>query len=211
MAYHFVVPSHETADHDIRKDSQNVKYDETDPGKKKQKRDGQVKRVYRSPRDIGKVVGITLHQVDVNNVGRGAYRKMSAHYAVHHDGEVYWIHPATTLVIHAHGLNRDTIGIEVAGKFALDTPLPPAQALGLQRAIRIACAEVEGLGGRITHIWAHRQSSKKRARDPGRAIYQAGVLWAMEELELEHDPGETRGKGLRIPAEWELEPVDRPG
>lgn len=192
-------------DVDVRDAAATAHYPSTKPGKEPKPWHGQVKRTYKQPRAVDQIRGITLHQVAVNNVGVGAYRKMTAHLAVHHNGNVYWIHPFETYLLHGHRFNRDTVGIEVAGAFEIQTPLPEVQVEGIRRAIRFALAELERMGGHLAEIWAHRQASSSRTRCPSRAIYQAGCLWAVDALGMSHDPNHTRGSGLVIPASWKDE------
>lgn len=157
----------------------------------------------RSFTDWEKVTGITLHQVGVRKVGRKAYPGMTAHLGVHHDGTIYVIHPLNTLLWHGHGFNRDTVSIEVAGLFGINTPLPPAQANGLRQAIRMIQQEVARQGGRISFIYAHRQSSAGRALDPQKAIWQQGAIWAEQNLGINTVPFHTRGTGKPITAKWD--------
>ena len=175
---------------DIRHKSVNARYS-----------NGVLKR--RGATDWRKITGITLHQVGVNNVGRKAYPKMTAHLAVHHDGTVYWIHPLNTLLWHGHGFNGDTVSIEVAGLFSKDKPLPPIQAAGVRTAIRFIKQHAAKNGARISFVYGHRQSSSGRGADPGRAIWQDTALWAEKNLGLRTIPDHTRGTGKTIPALWD--------
>ncbi len=172
---------------DVRDKAKNSKY----------KKSRRIKRDIKR-KDITKLTGITLHQVGVRKVGRRAYPKMTAHLGVHHDGTIYYIHPFDTLLFHGHGLNRDTIGIEVAGLFGKNTPIPEAQAAGIRRAIRFAQSEARKLGANITKVYGHRQSSNMRAADPGPAIWSEGAMRSGLETPMD----ETRGTGKTIPDRW---------
>lgn len=163
---------------------------------------GRNKRTSLGRNDWSKINGIVLHQVAVNNVGRAAYPKMTAHLAVHHDGTVYYIHPLDTRLAHGHGFNNDTIGIEVAGHFRNADKMTEAQAIGLRRAIQFAVEEAARNGGQITNLYAHRQSSDDRYCDPGRDIMQRGGMWAVRTLGLQIYPEHVRGDGDPLPEDW---------
>lgn len=166
---------------------------------------GQLKRTSQGTNPWERVQGIVLHQVDVPQVGIGAYPKMTAHLAVHHDGTVYWIHPLNVRLAHGHGFNSDTIGIEVAGRFRDADVMPRAQAMGLRRAIQFAVENVAANGGRISNIYAHRQSAESRACDPGKDIMRRGGMWAARALGLSVLPDHVRGDGQPVIKSWLVE------
>jgi len=163
---------------------------------------GRNKRTSLGRNDWSKIDGIVLHQVAVDNVGRAAYPKMTAHLAVHHDGTVYWIHPLNVRLAHGHGFNNDTIGIEVAGHFRNADKMPRAQALGLRRAIQFAKEQGAANGAEIRNLYAHRQSSDDRYCDPGRDIMQRGGMWAARTMGMSVLPGHVRGDGDPLPPDW---------
>lgn len=176
---------------DVQAKAANAKYKKT----------GNLKR--RSFREWDDLEGITLHQVGVREVGRGAYPGMTAHLGVHHDGTIYWIHPLTTRLAASDALNPDTVAIEVAGLFGSKTPLPAAQANGLRWAIRLIQQQVAENGGNIRYIYGHRQGAADRPFGPQRAIWQGGALWAEEKLGILTRPHYSRGSGRTIPPEWD--------
>lgn len=179
---------------DVRAQAANARY----------KKSGTLKRSQR--RKLSGVTGITLHQVAVGEpgdpgkvVGVKAYPKMTAHLGVHHNGDVYWIHPFDVRLFAANGLNRETINIEVAGKFGKNSKITAVQAAGVRKAIAFARSQGSKEGAKITKIWAHRQSWDKRGGDPGPAIWKAGALRSG----LTRPVFETRGSGKPIPAAWD--------
>jgi len=172
----------------------------------------------KSTRRWKAITGITLHQVGVSNMGRSAWPKVTAHLGVHTDGTVYRIHPMRSYLWHGHKLNRDTIGIEVAGNFLGDENdlnsywkngggpdrLNSAQRAGIHKAVRYAMSTVKKNGGKIKYIYAHRQASGDRGVDPGDEIWRAGGLWAQKRFGLtEGGCDYTRGSGRGIPGAWD--------
>lgn len=169
-------------------------------------------------REWGQITGIVLHQTGVHGFPAKAWHKVTAHLGVHSDGSVYWIHPLQALLWSSHGFNRYTVAIEVAGNFRLDESKPnshwkdgggpstltPEMVEGLRKAIRFIYAEVERHGGKIAHVFAHRQASATRPACPGQAIWQAGGVWAQEVLGLDDGgDGYTIDDGKPIPSSWD--------
>lgn len=153
--------------------------------------------------DWGNIDSITLHQVGVDNVGDGAWWKMTAHLGVTEDGRIYWIHPLNTHLYHGNGFNKRSVSIEVGGKWKKGETLPKAQRDAIRKAIRLIKAEVARHGGKVRYIYAHRQSYSERGNDPGPQIWQGAALWAEKKLGLKTDPFYTTGSGLTIPPEWD--------
>jgi hypothetical protein len=162
--------------------------------------------------------GIVLHQTGVHGFGERAWPKVTAHLGVHSDGRVFWIHPLQARLSASNGFNSTTVAIEVAGNFRGEEARPeslwktgggpstltPEMIEGLRRAIRFLCAEVERHGGKITHVFAHRQASAQRPACPGEAIWRAGGVWAQTTLGLDDGgQGFTIDDGRAIPPAWD--------
>ena len=177
---------------DITADSANVTY-------KRGSVAGVLKR--KRKRDMSKVVGITLHNWGVKNVGRSAHRKGSYHLSIHNDGTVYLVHPFNTYLYHGHGLNRSTIGISLGHMPSRGESLTPQQRAGLRKALSYAVAEIRRQGGRADFLYAHRQSSEDRGADPGAAVWTEAVSYGRG-LGLATEPERTWGTGQAIPAGW---------
>lgn len=170
-----------------------------------------------------KVTGICLHQTACV-LGERALRwqNVGAHIGVTRGGKVIWLHDFTKLVIHGHGWNAQTVGIEMDGTYAgvegdlrtfwrpKDDPdrkpqSPTPELLESTRAtIRWIVDTVAANGGRVKVLVAHRQSSNQRDSDPGSAIWQAVALPLHKELGLtDGGPGFKIGTGSPIPVEWD--------
>ncbi len=188
--------------------------------------DDSPKEKRKGTRDWEDITGITLHQVGVSGMNPKAWRKVTAHLGVHTDGTVYLIHPLPAYLWHGHKLNRDTVGIEVAGNFVGDLSKPEsywkagggpdslnsAQITGLRRAIAYIVNEVKRHGGKIENVFAHRQASSGRTVDPGAEIWQAGGIWAQKKYGLtEGGCDYYRGTGKTIPGWWDEKCGPLPG
>lgn len=133
-------------------------------------------------------------------------------------------HALPVWINHAGPLNQRSIGLEVDGRYAglVDDPKTVAREdlattwdgepeelteLAVQSAcaaIDWICKEVRSMGGEISHIFAHRQSSSDRRSDPGEAIWKRVVLdHAVRDRRLKTRPELTFGSGRPIPKEWD--------
>jgi hypothetical protein len=173
-------------------------------------------------RPWSKVTGICLHQTACVLGERPArWQNCGAHLGITRAGQVIWIHDFTQAVVHGHGWNAQTVGIEIDGCYAgiegdprtfwkprgsnRQPQSPTPEAIEAAKAtIRWITAVVAQNGGAVTALVAHRQASKSRQSDPGSAIWQAVALPLHQELGL-HDggPGFTLGDGLPIPEAWD--------
>ena len=180
-------------------------------------------------RPWSKVTGITLHQTASGNLhaDHRLLLAIPAHAIVHCDGSVSLLHAPTSVVYHGHGLNAQTIGIEIdcraagtegdASTFWRSTT---DRLLGCsyELLVREATAEqleaarwlvskyagmVEQSGGRIATLWAHRQSHSSRTSDPGSRIWKGVALPMIAALGLVDVSHLTLGTGRAIPKEWQ--------
>ena len=171
------------------------------------------------------ITGITLHQTACMLGERPQrWQSVAAHLGVTRGGQVMWMHELEQVVWHGNGLNASTIGIEMDGEYAgiegddrtfwrpADepgrTPQAPTDAL-VQATIATVvwlCDEVKRHGGRVAHLYAHRQASNTRESDPGSALWQRVALVLLSRADLALDdggPGYKVGSGLPIPVEWD--------
>lgn len=179
------------------------------------------------PRKWTEVTGWCLHQTACH---LGASSKIDrcdgvgAHFVVYQNGDIFWLHDLNRTIIHGHGWNNRTIGIEIDGLFAgiegdpstvWDDPstpfkekvmsVTPAQIEAVKRLIRWGTAEVARHGGKVTKIVAHRQSSETRRHDPGSKVWQEIAIPLSQELGMDDGGvGFKIGHGRAIPVEWDL-------
>lgn len=171
-----------------------------------------------SLRDWKDVKGIVLHQTACRlgtNVER--WYSVTCHVGCPSDGKVIFNNDLRRTLWHGHGFNRDTVGIEIDGNYqGIDgndatrwkagggpAHLTKEQLEAARAAVAWIVAEVAANGGKITHIWAHRQSSDQRQSDPGSEIWTGVGLWAQRELGLINNPGVTLGTGMALSVEWD--------
>lgn len=167
------------------------------------------------------VTGITLHQTAcVLGERPDRWLGIGAHLGVTRGGRAMWLHDLEVAVVHGNGLNADTVGIELDGTYAGvegdpatfwrapgSTAQPQAPTVELVETALAVCrwiaATVARHGGRVRHVWAHRQASAQRRSDPGGALWQAVAVPLAAELGLEDVGDQTRGDGAPIPEAWD--------
>lgn len=174
----------------------------------------------KGPRDWKKITSIVLHQTDCVLGERPArWFSVPVQVGVTRGGQILLLNPIHQLMYHANALNRDSVGIEMDGHYEgiegdIKTyndygtgrkPLTPTHELieSTRLAIDWICDEVKANGGLITEIWAHRQGSNTRQRDPGSRIWKDVALWAENQNLLNTNPFFVRGKGQPIPNAWD--------
>lgn len=175
-------------------------------------------RLYAGQRPWSKITGVTLHQTGCDMpIKPYGWRNLNAHIGITEEGMVVVVNEPECKIWHAQKLSGSTIGIEIAGNFhgiegRRDTlwrgggpagTLNPNQLMGCNVAMEMVKQWFEEQGQEWKHIYAHRQSSRTRAGDPGSAIWKAVAMPWIEKLGLS-DGGEKfkHGSGRRIPREW---------
>lgn len=181
--------------------------------KKREQNSG--KKFQRSTRrPVTDIDGLTIHQMGFS---RGSdprrYLGVPAHYIITPDGMISQLHDWETYLYTSSNLNKNTIGVEVAGnfrggngkwrkpeKFGRDVPTP-AQIQALRDLVAYVQRELDRQGIKMDALWAHRQGSMNRGIDPGPELWSQVVPWANETLGLVDRSEETRG-GQPIPETW---------
>lgn len=176
---------------------------------------------YRTWLDIDSIV---LHQTGVFMTDTPRrFERLRAHIGVLRDGELFHnpvtgkdgrgdcvvqVHELDAYLWHANGLNAQSVGIEVNGKFdgvhGGERPDPPQHQIANARvAVRFTCDMIGAHGGQVRNILPHRVSSMTRRSDPGEAIWKGVGRWAQDELGLsDGGPGFVSG-GRPIPEAWD--------
>lgn len=171
-----------------------------------------------------KVTGITLHQTACVLGERPArWDTVGAHIGVTRAGQVIWLHDFDRVVVHGHGFNAQCVGIEIDGLYCgvegrpetvWDDPSTRMREQGMaltaeaadaaKQVIRWIVDEVDGKGGDVKALVAHRQSAEDRRNDPGSEIWQRVALPMHAELGLsDGGDGFQLGGGRPIPREWD--------
>lgn len=175
---------------------------------------------HTTKRSEDKVFALVLHQMGFNRGDSPSkYRKVTAHYVIPPDGNVYQLHDHTQRLPASTGLNEGSVSVEFAGnfpsraksthklafvnpdKFGMDQ-LTPEQIAGGRMLVDHLVKK-----HKITHIYAHRQGGPKRENCPGPDIWREIGAWAVNQYDLKWGgPGWAvnagKIKGLPIPEEW---------
>lgn len=191
----------------------------------------------RTPRAWSSITTIVLHQTGVKfGVTKSAIAKYGPRAALHRrflgvachvaaltNGDVLHVNPWERYVLHGHGSNRFSIGIEIEGLYpgivgnarsvaggGTPNTLTPTTIAAARRSVQFAVEACRKLGCPITQIAAHRSFHGSRVSDPGQEIWKEVALWAVAELELHVDydlavksKKEARLDGRPIPREWD--------
>lgn len=125
------------------------------------------------------------------------------HVTVLKSGTIVHQRPLLAYANQAGRLNRRTVGVAFEGY----GELTKAARAAMPELFAFLLGEAGSCDIDLRYVFAHRQSSKNRTRDPGPTIWRA-VLDHADAVGLESDPGWTVGSGKPIPGDWQLPPMD---
>lgn len=184
-------------------------------------------RIQGDPKDVKRIrswksiTGIVIHQTgcDMRNTP-DRFEKLDAHFAVlkGHETPIVQVQEITAYMYHANEFNRFTVGIEINGhwpgrkrtynpdKHTADGP-DEQQIEDTKKLITWICAEVAAHGGKVTHVYVHRQSNNNRISDPGEVCWKALGPWCAERGLEDGGPNFTIGDGNPIPTDWVDDPA----
>ncbi|NEP86158.1 MAG: hypothetical protein F6K18_04620 [Okeania sp. SIO2C2] len=159
----------------------------------------------------GLVYALVLHQMAFsrgNDVRK--YNNVTAHFIITPDGQIAQLHPISAYLYASNGFNKHSVAVEFAGNLpSVKGRCWKTENFGCHR---LTSAQIEA--GRylvrtlinkigLTHILAHRQSSRSRSNDPGPDIWYYIGQWAVNNLGLKDGgSGFKIGNGKPIPDSW---------
>jgi N-acetyl-anhydromuramyl-L-alanine amidase AmpD len=162
-------------------------------------------------RDIDTVYALVLHQTGFsrgNNPNR--YDRVTAHFVILPDGVILQLHPLRAYLYSSNGFNKGSVAVEFVGNFPSDRgrcwkpekygchKLSKEQIQSGRALIKYL---IQKIG--LTHVLAHRQSSRTRGNDPGPDIWYHIGQWAVEKLDLKDGGhGFKIQNGKPIPISW---------
>ena len=184
-------------------------------------------RIQGDPKDVKRIrgwsgiTGIVLHQTGCDmRDDPERFNKLDAHFAVlrEHATPIVQVQEITAYMSHANLLNRLTVGIEMNGHWPgrvktydpkVHTAKGPSekQVENTKKLIQFICSEVAANGGKITNVYAHRQSNNTRQGDPGEAAWKALSPWCIAQGLSDGGPNYTVGDGNPIPVDWTADPA----
>jgi len=114
------------------------------------------------------------------------------HYAALLNGDRLKINPPTQYTYHGNGANKRSLGLAVEGLYpGLESSrkkkhhdLDDFMIETVRGLFRLAIMEAKAAGMPVTKVTAHRVFSGGRTGDPGEAIWEEIVLWAITEFEI---------------------------
>lgn len=176
-------------------------------------------------RPWSQITAIVLHQTACTLGERPQrWHSVPIHIGITKQGRMLHLNDLTYNLPHANGFNSRSVGIEIDGSYegiegdrktwwaggqSAPDALSPAAVQAARDAIVWIYDEVRHHGGKLTHILAHRQSSKDRVSDPGSAIWQQVGMWAQHSLELSDGGEGYQAGGLPIPSAWDARRLAR--
>jgi hypothetical protein len=155
---------------------------------------------------------------------------VACHVMAFKDGFMAWPNPLDWYVYHGNGFNKNSLGIEIEGRYPglMDDPSTTIRedwettwggkpdevtdecVWAARAGVRLLVEEGRKLGMPIQFVVAHRQSSANRRSDPGEELWRRVVLeYAVPVLNLETSTDLVLGSGRPIPKEWDLEGVGK--
>lgn len=157
-----------------------------------------------------KISGITLHQCgcDFGNEKPGRWDTLSAHVGASREGNVFWVHDLEHIIWHGNELNGFTVGVECEGLYPGLAGQPgqtvtPELVKAAREAIHWIVQLVAAHGGKVEHLFAHRQTAGSRRADPGEEIWKQVALPVMAEIGLtDGGPRFKIDNGRVIPEAW---------
>jgi hypothetical protein len=143
-----------------------------------------------------KTTTVMLHTTDTGPIGHRRGLGMPCHAFLPHDDHIVLCHSMTALVPHGHTGNSFSVGLEVSGKCAFDSPTQAERGRAFLRYFQAVRRSQVGEGAPC-YVMSHRMSHRSRVRDPGAEIWEALGQWAIDELGYE--PGPVVGSGRPNP------------
>lgn len=137
--------------------------------------------------------------------------KVPYHIAGLLNGDVVHINPLLWYTYHGNGANARSLGVAADGHYpgleksrnSKHDDLNEFMIETMRGATRVAMVKAAANNIDIKYADAHRVYSGGRVGDPGEALWDQVVLWAVKEYGLKVRYERKRGSGRPIPQEWD--------
>jgi hypothetical protein len=139
-----------------------------------------------------------LHTTAVSGMTAKRGVGIPCHLYLPKEDAVVLCHELELLIYHGHAGNKFSVGLEIAGASAWDSPSQIERAKALLRYFQAQRRLMVGNDAKC-YVMAHRQSHESRVNDPGKQIWQDVGEWAIDELGFEL--GRVVGSGRDL-NEW---------
>jgi hypothetical protein len=117
------------------------------------------------------------------------------HLYLPRENTIVLCHELELLLYHGHAGNSFTVGLEIAGESAWDSPSQVERARALLRYFQVTRRMMLGADAKC-YVMGHRMSHSSRVKDPGKQIWQDAGEWAIRELGFELGPVVGSGRSL---------------
>lgn len=182
-------------------------------------------------RPLSSISGIVVHRTScVIGDKPHQHAKTNAHVAVTLEGNIYLMHPFNMGIYHAQNISETTIGVEFDGnpevfkggpywispdykkngkpmdrylKQIGPHPTTEQQVRASKVLLNIIIRELKLDGGKITCVFAHRQSTEGKAGDPGWECWQKIAMPWQRTLSAKSTISFRVDTGKPIPKEWD--------
>lgn len=150
---------------------------------------GGIRRAWSS------ITAFMLHTTAVAGMTKQRGIGIPAHLYLPRENAIVLCHELDLLIYHGHAGNRFSVGLEISGVSAWDSPSQVERARALLRYFQATRRAVLGPDA-TCYVMAHRQSHASRINDPGRQIWQDAGEWAIRELGFQLGPVVGSGNSL---------------
>jgi hypothetical protein len=151
-------------------------------------------------RDWKNITTFMLHTTAVSGMTAKRGVGIPCHMYLPKEDAVVLCHELELLLYHGHAGNNFSVGLEISGVSAWDTPSQIERAKALLRYFQGQRRLAVGQDAKC-YVMAHRMSHESRVKDPGKQIWQDVGEWAIEELGFELGP--VVGSGRNVD-EWRV-------
>jgi hypothetical protein len=136
-----------------------------------------------------------LHTTAVAGMTKQRGVGIPAHLYLPRENAIVLCHELELLLYHGHAGNGFSVGLEISGVSAWDSPSQVERARALLRYFQATRRAMLGPDAGC-YVMAHRQSHASRVNDPGKPIWQDAGEWAIRELGFELGPVVGSGRPL---------------
>ena len=146
-------------------------------------------------RSWAKITSFMLHTTAVAGMNSKRCLGIPCHLYLPKEDAIVLCHELELLLYHGHRGNNFSVGLEISGKSAWDSPSQVERARALLRYFKAVRRQQVGDDAKC-YVMAHRMSHESRTNDPGKQIWQDAGEWAIREEGFLLGPVVGSGKSI---------------